>query len=350
MKITKLSIIALFAISMSAYAQEGRVGINTTTPKTTMDVNGKTDGSGVSLATDITGLQAPRLTRKELTDKGDALYGKNQKGAIVYITDIAAGDTASQRVNITSTGYYYFDGIVWVKIATGSEEPWNVATTTTPATTNTQDIYQMGKVGIGTNNPSNLLEVNKTTGVDTGLKLPNGASSGKVLTSDIDGNAIWQSSDTQYQTIVYSSGNYVTYTPTAIHDWVKVTNFTNVVDDDVATIYGSGYGWSVANQEYTAPRAGKYRISVNLYWMKTTVTENWRAAIQLNNSSNHAAIESIPFSSITTSPADQNSFFSGIAKLNAGDKISLKIANFSSAGPMAIWAGRSHTLIFIEAL
>ncbi|NIF05975.1 hypothetical protein F3J23_11035 [Chryseobacterium sp. Tr-659] len=80
-----------------------QVGINTTSPSATLDVKGK------STVTDTDGLIAPRLTRAQLTAKGNTLYGPNQDGAIIYITDISAGDTASQRINITTKGYYYFD-------------------------------------------------------------------------------------------------------------------------------------------------------------------------------------------------------------------------------------------------
>ncbi|RXM42875.1 tail fiber domain-containing protein, partial [Flavobacterium sp. YO12] len=38
-------------------------------------------------------------------------------------------------------------------------EPWRVAGTTNEATSNTQNIYQMGRIGIGTNNPSKELSV-----------------------------------------------------------------------------------------------------------------------------------------------------------------------------------------------
>ncbi len=135
------------------FSQTGRVGINTESPKTTLDVTGKTDNTGVSLTTDITGLQAPRLTREELTNKGNSLYGTDQKGALIYISNISGGDANLQRVNITSIGYYYFDGVIWQKINSGNianTEPWFDQATQTPATGNTQNIYQMGNVGIGT--------------------------------------------------------------------------------------------------------------------------------------------------------------------------------------------------------
>jgi hypothetical protein len=115
----KLTTIALFlTLSTVAYAQDARVGINTTTPKTTLDVSGKTDTFGNLLTTDVTGMQAPRLTRAELTAKGNVLYGTDQKGALIYITDITGGDAnaTSPRIKITTIGYYYFDGTIWQRV------------------------------------------------------------------------------------------------------------------------------------------------------------------------------------------------------------------------------------------
>ncbi|TDX87246.1 hypothetical protein [Epilithonimonas xixisoli] len=113
----KLLVSSLFLATISTI--NAQVGINTDAPKSTMDIRGKVDGTGVSLPSDITGLQAPRLTRAELTSKGDGLYGTDQKGALVYITDIAGGDTLNQRVKITAVGYYYFDGALWQSVSSG---------------------------------------------------------------------------------------------------------------------------------------------------------------------------------------------------------------------------------------
>lgn len=93
-----------------------QVGINTEDPKTTFDVSAKRDASGIITNNNqAIGLQAPRLTRAELT-ANTATYGVDQKGALIYITDISGGDTSDQRINVTSIGYYFFDGALWNKI------------------------------------------------------------------------------------------------------------------------------------------------------------------------------------------------------------------------------------------
>ena len=133
-----------------------QVGINTETPRTTLDVNAKRNTSGaITDNTQTVGLQAPRLTRLELSSL-TAIYGTNQNGALIYVTDIAGGDTTGQRINVTTPGYYYFDSVanVWQKfvagtIPSGSIEPWNVLGTANQATNNTDNIYQEGRVLIG---------------------------------------------------------------------------------------------------------------------------------------------------------------------------------------------------------
>ncbi len=105
----KTILTALLLVSALAYSQ---VGINTTDPKATLDV--------VAKATDATtaeGIIAPRLTGNELKGK-DALYNTDQKGAIIYAT-AAASPTTAKTINITTAGYYYFDGSVWKAFASG---------------------------------------------------------------------------------------------------------------------------------------------------------------------------------------------------------------------------------------
>ena len=102
----KKHIIFLGALLFSGFAFS-QVGINTDTPKSTLDVVGK--------ATDIIsldGITAPRLTGNQLRAK---TYTSAQTGALVYVT-AADSAPAGQTVNVTIVGYYYFDGSVWQKI------------------------------------------------------------------------------------------------------------------------------------------------------------------------------------------------------------------------------------------
>ncbi|SHG89456.1 hypothetical protein SAMN02787100_4888, partial [Chryseobacterium sp. OV279] len=133
-----------------------QVGVNTETPRTTLDVNAKRNTSGaITDNAQTVGLQAPRLTRLELSSL-TATYGTNQNGALIYVTDIVGGNATGQRINVTSPGYYYFDSVanVWQKFVAGtvpstSIEPWNVLGTANQATNNTDNIYQEGRVLIG---------------------------------------------------------------------------------------------------------------------------------------------------------------------------------------------------------
>lgn len=96
----KIAGIISICASSIAFAQ---IGINTETPKATLDVTAKKE------VLTIDGLLPPRLTRAELTEKGNTLYGKDQDGIIIYINDISGGDNQSQRAFIESKGLYIFD-------------------------------------------------------------------------------------------------------------------------------------------------------------------------------------------------------------------------------------------------
>ncbi|GEN73903.1 hypothetical protein [Chryseobacterium lathyri] len=130
---------ALLLVGSFSFAQ---VGVNTDLPNATLDVAGNpTDTSKFD------GIIAPRITGDQLNLK---TYTPLQTGALVYVT--TAGALSGQTADVSSAGYYYFNGDLnkWVKLNTGiSASPWNLQNTANPATSNNQNIYQNGKVGIG---------------------------------------------------------------------------------------------------------------------------------------------------------------------------------------------------------
>ncbi|MDR2206856.1 MAG: hypothetical protein LBE36_11960 [Flavobacteriaceae bacterium] len=144
-----LPLIAL-TIGVAAYAQTtpSGVGINTNAPKATLDVKGKTP------ITFPEGIIAPIFDRGTLND-AEKFYTPAQKAAIVYVDNVSTGESTGQAENIDAKGYYYFDGDKWMKMSGGgsgsgdSPEPWQVIGDTTKADSNTQNIYQTAKVGIG---------------------------------------------------------------------------------------------------------------------------------------------------------------------------------------------------------
>ncbi|MCS3870400.1 hypothetical protein J3D55_003316 [Chryseobacterium ginsenosidimutans] len=91
-------------------------------PKATLDVTGNP-----SDLSKVDGIIAPRLKGDELKAK-DALYGTDQNASLVYVTEpLAVADTSSKTINVTSIGYFYFDGNIWQKLRTGNEgSDWSV--------------------------------------------------------------------------------------------------------------------------------------------------------------------------------------------------------------------------------
>ena len=179
----------LFSVILFSNAVAQRVGINTTTPQTTLDVTAPNDKSHIA------GIQAPRLTREELTAKGDDLYGKNQEGTLIYITDVSKGNATGQRVVVTEPGYYYFDGSKWQR-AVSTAEYTNLYIKDGTLTEN-RTVTQGDKTLTFTGTATGGSIFHNTTGTATApkaaLQIIDGAQGvGKILTSDEHGNATWK--------------------------------------------------------------------------------------------------------------------------------------------------------------
>lgn len=105
--------IYLIATILLSYIVNAQVGINTETPKATLDIIASPLDK-----TKVDGFIPPRLTGDELQAK-DNLYTSTdgQTAAIVYVTS-AVTTSSTKTVNVTGAGYYFFDGSVWQKLNT----------------------------------------------------------------------------------------------------------------------------------------------------------------------------------------------------------------------------------------
>lgn len=117
-----------------AYAQQGRVGINTSTPVATLEVNATSNETAK-------GILIPRVTGEELKTM-TANLGADQNSMLVYVTAAVADNTTQGFENIIYPGYYRFKydvnyGIVsktWVrvepsgleKVKNGSNTGWRL--------------------------------------------------------------------------------------------------------------------------------------------------------------------------------------------------------------------------------
>lgn len=97
---------ALLLVGSFSYAQ---IGINNENPSATLDITGNPADPAK-----FDGIIAPRITGAQLRAKN---YTTSQNGAVVFVTQ---EDTSpvGQTVDVTASGYYYFDGSSgkWIKL------------------------------------------------------------------------------------------------------------------------------------------------------------------------------------------------------------------------------------------
>lgn len=149
-KIITFLFISFLAFSFSSYSQ---VAINS-------DGSAPDGSSMLDVKSNNTGILIPRMTATERDN-----INSPATGLLVYVT--------------TDNQFYYFNGSVWVTPG-GSDGDWTV---------NGNDMYSnnSGNVGIGTNSPSEKLEVNGSVKITDGSQ-----ADGRILVSDANGKASWQ--------------------------------------------------------------------------------------------------------------------------------------------------------------
>jgi len=95
-----------------AQAQQGRVGVNTTTPAATLDVVANTNDT-----TRPDAVLVPRMTAAQLTGKNSA-YDTAQNGALVFVIS-GVGSPGTKTANVTGTGFYYYNSPTSLWVAVG---------------------------------------------------------------------------------------------------------------------------------------------------------------------------------------------------------------------------------------
>lgn len=177
--------ILLLALFFVSYLK-AQVGINTSDPKSTLEVIGQPT---ITTATD--GIILPKLLRSQLIAKTG--YGSDQTGAVVYVTD-TSGTINAATAKVTNIGFYFWDGDSWEPIGNSGDgrniytengalngnrtvaQTTNTLAFTSSATTGTSHFTVDGStfnvnavsnnVGIGTSTPSGRLHVASDDGRD----------------------------------------------------------------------------------------------------------------------------------------------------------------------------------------
>ncbi|MEY8758928.1 hypothetical protein [Chryseobacterium tongliaoense] len=202
-----------------------QTGFNTASPNSTLEIASKTtDGSRPE------GLNVPRLTGDQIKS-ADAQYTAAQTGILLYAT--AAPTTPSTKtINITSEGYYYFDGNIWQKIIN-----WNVNIYNSDGTLQTNRTVTMAdktlnfvsgastgtshfqidgntlnidavnnKIGLGTAGPTTRLDINNGT-TPGAVRIVDGTQAeGRIMVSDANGTGTWRESTGAGASVVIDSG------------------------------------------------------------------------------------------------------------------------------------------------
>jgi hypothetical protein len=110
MKKTLLPMIVLFC-STTIYSQ---VGVNTTSPKSTLDITAK-NATGTS--TNADGILIPRVDRQRALSMTSV-----ESSTLIYVNNISTGTATGQASNIDAIGFYYFDASTskWTKLNTNT--------------------------------------------------------------------------------------------------------------------------------------------------------------------------------------------------------------------------------------
>lgn len=100
------------------YLGFSQVGVQTITPQSTFDVVA-TNPTGTT--TNVDGVLIPRVTRQRAQSMAAV-----PTSTMVFITEAVTGTLTGTTINVATSGFYFFDGTVWQKVATGASTDWSL--------------------------------------------------------------------------------------------------------------------------------------------------------------------------------------------------------------------------------
>lgn len=320
----------LFVCATQVMAQT--TGINTLEPKATLDVAGHPGN-----ATVFDGIIPPRISGDQLSTK---TYTSEQTGAMVYVT-VAATSPAGQTIHVTSSGYYFFDGIIWKQV--GVENPVSADNGLTKTNDNIQlggtlskdtDVNRAGfnttfsgtgNFGIGTDNPQDPLDVRGL------VRMPEVAVTSVVGPFDALG-------------INTNTGRLGTFTPAAIPSFVrKVTSAQIVAGNPVKlalhnsnTFINNTLGIVQSNNNLEVTSDGLFKIDLTIIGRRANVGS--RVAVVLNVFVNNTLSTKTGF--VAAGIEEFSSFHIPLViQLNSGDQFYLELEKVSGNSDFEIAPG-----------
>ena len=110
-------LLGLLATTSVAFAQAGKVGVNTSNPEATLDIR-PSAANAANTANTNEGILIPRVSR----DRLKSIATVNLKESTLVYVDNISGTTNAVTSNVTSKGFYYYSTTAskWVKIAEGT--------------------------------------------------------------------------------------------------------------------------------------------------------------------------------------------------------------------------------------
>ncbi|MBT0552298.1 hypothetical protein [Riemerella anatipestifer] len=124
---TKLSVLAFLGLGLAVYGQSGKVGVNISLPRATLDVQPNATNSQDNAKTNE-GILAPQLSKTRV-----ASIEAPVEGTLVYVIDDSTKTNGAisnytgndtKVAKITEKGYYYYNGTEWVKSTGNNDDIW----------------------------------------------------------------------------------------------------------------------------------------------------------------------------------------------------------------------------------